>query len=94
VATPSARRIVFVDGNAPDLQTLLDGVGPDATAFVLDPDQDGLQQIVAIPAANQTVVPTRPQGLQGVPIVTQGSAEKQRDTVPEPEPAIAAEAAR
>ncbi len=33
-------------------RALLDGVGPDAAVFVLDPTKDGVQQIVDILAAN------------------------------------------
>jgi len=45
-------QIVFIDGNVPDLADLLNGLAPGAEAFVLDPSQDGLQQIADILAAN------------------------------------------
>jgi hypothetical protein len=68
MATDTAtRRIIIIDGSVPDLQTLLDGVGADAAVFVLDPDEDGVQQIVGILAANDL------SDLSAIQIVSHGS---------------------
>src|SRR2546423_1698371 len=45
------RDIVFIDARAPDLQDLLAGVKPGEAVYVLDPGQDGLDQIANILAA-------------------------------------------
>jgi len=37
--------IVFVDGSLADLQAILSSLDPSVTAIVLDPAQDGIQQI-------------------------------------------------
>ena len=37
--------IAFIDGLLTDLQTILSGLDPSATAIVLDPAQDGIQQM-------------------------------------------------
>jgi hypothetical protein len=45
------RRIVFIDSRVPDIQDLVGGLAPDVEAFVLDPSDDGLEQIADILAA-------------------------------------------
>jgi hypothetical protein len=40
-----ASQIVFIDGSVPDAQVLADGVAPGVVAVLLDPNQDGVQQI-------------------------------------------------
>jgi hypothetical protein len=44
--------VVFIDSQVPDLQDLLNGVKPGERVFVLNSNQDGLQQIAGILAAN------------------------------------------
>jgi hypothetical protein len=39
---------VFIDARVPDLQRLIAGVLPNQPVFVLDPAQDGVQQIAGI----------------------------------------------
>ncbi len=60
-------QIVFIEGNAPDLQDLVSGLAPNATAVVLDPGQDGLQQMAAY-LASHTI-----QNLAGIDIVAHGA---------------------
>ena len=48
----ATKQVVFIDAGVPDLQDLLSGLAPGATAFVIDPSSDGLQQIAGILAAN------------------------------------------
>ncbi len=48
----SVDKVVFIDGQVPDLQDLINGVTPGEQVFVLNASQDGLQQIAAILADN------------------------------------------
>jgi hypothetical protein len=48
----SVSTVVFIDGQVPDLQDLVNGVAPGEQVFVLDPTKDGLQQIATILAIN------------------------------------------
>ena len=45
--TPSnvGHQIVFIDGNVPDVQTLVQGVQPGIEVVILDPNSNGVQQI-------------------------------------------------
>ncbi|MDJ1183547.1 DUF4347 domain-containing protein [Roseofilum casamattae] len=43
--TTTSNHFVFVDGNVPDLQTLLDGIIPGTTITVLDESEDGVEQV-------------------------------------------------
>lgn len=38
-------RIVFIDPTVADYQTLINGIKPDTSVVVLDPNKDGVQQI-------------------------------------------------
>ncbi|MGE0419016.1 MAG: DUF4347 domain-containing protein, partial [Acetobacteraceae bacterium] len=49
--TQPANEIVFIDGSVPDALLLAAGVNPGVQAVVLDPSQDGVQQIAAYLAA-------------------------------------------
>src|SRR5687767_2021734 len=60
-------RIIFIDSTVPNLQSLLEGVGPDAIAVVLDPGRDGVQQIADYLAINQL------SDLSAIQIVSHGS---------------------
>ena len=42
-----ARTIVFVDPSVEDYQTLLQGIDPAAKVILLNPNQDGIQQITS-----------------------------------------------
>ncbi len=41
----SATGIVFIDGPLTDLQTILSGLPSSVSAIILDPKQDGIQQM-------------------------------------------------
>lgn len=57
--------VVFIDGSLPDLQTILSGLDPSYTAIVLDPAQNGIQQMAdALAGIN---------GLDAVHIISHGS---------------------
>ena len=45
-------QVVFIDSQVPDLQDLVNGVKPGELVFVINSNQDGLQQIADILAAN------------------------------------------
>ena len=45
-------QVVFIDSRTPDIADLLAGLAPGEQAFVLDPTQDGLQQIAQILATD------------------------------------------
>src|SRR5215208_4971915 len=66
-STLTKRQVIFIDPTVSGLQTLLDGVGPDAIAVVLDSSQDGVQQIADYVAANQL------SDLSAIQIVSHGS---------------------
>ena len=61
--------VVFIDSQVPDLQDLLNGVKPGERVFVLNSNQDGLQQIAGILAAdgldNLSAISIVGHGLQG-----------------------------
>jgi hypothetical protein len=60
-------QIVFIEGNVPDAQDLLAGVQQGVQAVLLDPAQDGVQQIAAYLASHDI------QGLAGIDIVAHGA---------------------
>jgi hypothetical protein len=61
------RQIVFTEGNVPDAQDLLNGVQPGVQAALLDPDQDGVQQIAAYLSSHAIT------NLAGIDIVAHGA---------------------
>ena len=65
--TTAVQQVVFLDSTVPDLQTLLDGISADAVAVVLDPGQDGVQQILDFLLANEL------SDLSAIQIVSHGS---------------------
>ncbi|TXT20760.1 MAG: hypothetical protein FD138_4158 [Planctomycetota bacterium] len=66
-ATADVRHeLVFVDVAVEDYQTLLAGVDPRAEVFLLDPNRDGIEQIVEVLSQRS--------GLDAVHIVSHGSA--------------------
>lgn len=60
-------QVVFVDSRAPDIQLLIDGVGPGGLVYVLDSSSDGVQQIADILSANNLT------GLASISIVGHGA---------------------
>ncbi len=62
-----SKQVVFIDSRAPDITDLINGVLPDEQVFVLDPAQDGLDQIAAILRANDLT------GLSAISIVGHGA---------------------
>jgi hypothetical protein len=70
-AAPS--QIVFIEGNVPDLQDLLDGLAAGVQAVLLNPDQDGVQQIAAY-LTNHDIT-----GLAGIDLVAHGADGLARD---------------
>ena len=62
----SLTTIVFIDGSLPDLQTILTGLDPSVTAIVLDPAQDGIQQMAEALAGMS--------GLDSIHIISHGSS--------------------
>jgi hypothetical protein len=60
-------QLVFIEGNVPDLQDLLNGLQPGAKAIVLDPSQDGVQQIATYLAQHNV------HNLAAIDIVAHGS---------------------
>ncbi len=52
VASHPTTKVVFIDAQVPDLQDLVNGVKPGEKVFVLNANQDGLQQIAGILASN------------------------------------------
>src|SRR5690242_14932667 len=65
--TSDSRQVVFIDSRVPDIADLINGVQPDVSVFVLDPDSDGVQQIADILAANNL------QDLSSISIVSHGA---------------------
>jgi hypothetical protein len=63
----SWRQIVFIEGNVPDAEALATGVAPGVLAVILDPNQDGLQQIAAFLTRHGVA------GLQAIDIVAHGA---------------------
>jgi Domain of unknown function (DUF4347) len=61
------RQIVFIEGNVPDLQDLLHGLAPGVQAVVLDPDQNGVQQIAAYLTSHDVT------DLAGIDLVAHGA---------------------
>ena len=58
--------IVFVDGSLADLQAILSGLDPSVTTIVLDPTQDGIQQMAdALAGMN---------GLDAIHVISHGSS--------------------
>jgi hypothetical protein len=58
--------VVFIDGSLADIQTILSGLDPSATVIVLDPTQDGIQQMAdALAGLN---------GLDAIHIISHGSS--------------------
>jgi hypothetical protein len=45
-------QVVFIDSRVPDIADLINGALPGEQIFVLDPTQDGLDQIASILTAN------------------------------------------
>jgi Domain of unknown function (DUF4347)/FG-GAP-like repeat len=68
VTTYSAQSIVFIDSRVANLQALLDGLQDGETAYVLDPNSDGVEQIADILAANNLA------GLASVSILGHGES--------------------
>lgn len=60
-------QIVFIDGSLPDAQALAAGVAPGVIAILLDPSQDGVQQIADYLATHDV------HGLAAIDIVAHGS---------------------
>jgi len=60
-------QLVFIEGNVPDLQDLLSGLQAGAQAVVLNPEQDGVQQIAAYLTQHNV------QNLTAIDIVAHGS---------------------
>ena len=60
-------QIAFIEANVPDLQDLLSGLAPSVTAVVLNPGQDGVQQISDYLASHNV------QNLAGIDIVAHGA---------------------
>ena len=58
--------IVFIDGSLSDLQTILTGLDPSVTAIVLDPAQDGIQQMADALAGMS--------GLDAIHIISHGAS--------------------
>lgn len=58
--------VVFIDGSLTDLQTILSGLDPSATAIVLDPTKDGIQQMADALAGLS--------GLDAIHIISHGSS--------------------
>ncbi|ELR99974.1 DUF4347 domain-containing protein [Gloeocapsa sp. PCC 73106] len=46
-ALSTKRRLIFIDQNVSDYQTLIQGVLPDSEVYLLDVQQDGISQITA-----------------------------------------------
>src|ERR1700742_3755697 len=61
-------QIVFIDSRTPDIGDLIDGALPGEQIFVLDPAQDGLDQIASILKANDL------SGLSAISIVGHGAS--------------------
>jgi lipopolysaccharide export system protein LptA len=68
VTTYSAQSIVFIDSRVANLQALLDGLQEGETAYVLDPNSDGVEQIADILAANNLT------GLASISILGHGES--------------------
>lgn len=66
-SVPSGGQIVFIDGNVPDAQLLAAGVAPGVQAVILDPSQDGVQQIAAYLGSHGN------QNLAAIDIVAHGA---------------------
>ncbi len=61
------RQVVFIEADVPDAQDLIRGVRPGVEVVVLDPSQDGVQQIAAWLTAHNT------RNLAGIDIVAHGA---------------------
>ena len=66
LSAPPAQ-IVFIEANVPDVQDLLRGLQPGVEAVLLDPGQDGVQQIAAYLTSHDI------QGLAGIDVVAHGA---------------------
>ncbi len=60
-------QVVFIDSRTPDIADLINGALPGEQIFVLDPTQDGLDQIASILKANDL------SGLSAISIVGHGA---------------------
>ena len=65
-ATQRMTSVIFIDGALPDLQAILSGLDPSVTAIVLDPAQDGIQQMADALAGMS--------GLDAIHIISHGSS--------------------
>ncbi|MGQ9837615.1 MAG: DUF4347 domain-containing protein [Cyanobacteriota bacterium] len=66
IASDTRRELVFVDRSLPDLAVLLAGIAPEAEVILLDPSQDGIDQIAQ--------VLQKRSGIQALHILSHGSA--------------------
>ena len=64
---PAPTQLVFIEANVPDLQDLLNGLAPGAQAVLLNPDQEGVQQIAAYLASHNV------SNLAGIDLVAHGA---------------------
>ena len=64
---PAPTQLVFIEANVPDLQDLLNGLAPGAQAVLLNPDQDGVQQIAGYLSSHNI------SNLAGIDLVAHGA---------------------
>jgi methionine-rich copper-binding protein CopC len=60
------QQIVFIEGNVPDARELAAGAGPGVLAIILNPEQDGVDQIAAFLSSHNI------SGLSGIDVVAHG----------------------